>query len=170
MGFGRSRYTFDGEVDRSTFATVSNRAFRAHDDNLFLNHLATVDTSAGAVTTEIIKFHLVPDMRKRFNKFVKEYGCTATSRKITREEQDKINKTRQSLMQFTSVIVTPAAQKAYLEKNPQKKPTHASGSATPLADSTSSTSKKRNATDAGLEASDTGPSASATLKAKKAKA
>jgi hypothetical protein len=32
MGFGRSRYTFDGEVDRSTFATVSNRAFRAHDD------------------------------------------------------------------------------------------------------------------------------------------
>jgi len=73
------------------------------------------------------------------------------------------------LMQFTSVIVTPAAQKAYLEKNPQKKPTHASGSATPLADSTS-TSKKRNATDAGLEASDAGPSASATLKAKKAKA
>ena len=72
-------------------------------------------------------------------------------------------------MQFTSVKVTPAAQKAYLEKNPQKKPTHASGS-TPLADSTSSTSKKRNAADAGLEASDAGPSASATLKAKKAKA
>jgi hypothetical protein len=72
------------------------------------------------------------------------------------------------LMQFTSVKVTPAAQKAYL-KNPQKKPTHASGS-TPLADSTSSTSKKRNAADAGLEASDAGLSASAALKAKKAKA
>jgi hypothetical protein len=73
-------------------------------------------------------------------------------------------------MQFTSVTVTPAAQKAYLEKNPQKKSMHASGSSTPLADSTSSTSKKRNATDAGLEASDAGPSTSATLKTKKAKA
>jgi hypothetical protein len=44
--------------------------------NLFLNHLATVDTSGGAVTTELIQFHLVPDMRKRFNKFVKVHGCT----------------------------------------------------------------------------------------------
>lgn len=43
---------------------------------LFLTHLAEVDTSSGPVTTEIIKFHLVPDMRKRFNKFVKEHGCT----------------------------------------------------------------------------------------------
>jgi hypothetical protein len=74
-------------------------------------------------------------------------------------------------MQFTSVTVTPAAQKTYLDKNPQKKPTpHASGSTTPLADSTSATSKKRNATDAGLEASSSRSSALTTLKAKKAKA
>ena len=37
-----------------------------------MKHLASVDTN---VTTEIIKFHMVPDLRKRFNKFVKEYGC-----------------------------------------------------------------------------------------------
>lgn len=61
---------------------------------------------------------------------------SATSRKLTREEQDRINKTRKSvrkglklshlastqslhqLMQFTSVKVTPEAQKAYLAKNP----------------------------------------------------
>jgi len=151
---------------------VSGRALRAQNEakTLFLNHLATVDTSGGPVTTEIIQFHLVPDMRKAFNKFVKEYGCTATARKITREEQDKINKTRQSLMQFTSVKVTPAAQRAYLEKKPQKKPTAASGSTTPLADSTSSTSKKRNATEASLDTSGARSSALTTAKAKKAKA
>lgn len=32
MGFGRSRYTFDGDVDRSRFAAVSDRALRAHND------------------------------------------------------------------------------------------------------------------------------------------
>jgi hypothetical protein len=35
-----------------------------------------VDTSAGPVTAEIINFHLVPDMKAQFNKYVKEYGCT----------------------------------------------------------------------------------------------
>ena len=29
-----------------------------------MKHLATLDTSAGAVTEKIIKFHFVPDMRK----------------------------------------------------------------------------------------------------------
>ena len=29
-----------------------------------MKHLATFDTNAGAVTKKIIKFHLVPDMRK----------------------------------------------------------------------------------------------------------
>lgn len=43
--------------------------------DIFLKHLASVDTSNGPVTTEIIQFHMVPDLRKRFNKFVKEYGC-----------------------------------------------------------------------------------------------
>lgn len=42
---------------------------------IFLQHLASVDTSKGPATDEIIKFHLVPDMRKAFNKYVKEYGC-----------------------------------------------------------------------------------------------
>jgi hypothetical protein len=68
-------------------------------------------------------------------------------------------------MQFTSVKVTPDAQKAYLEKNPHRKPTPASGSAMPLADSTSSMSKKRNATEAGLDLS----KAHSALKAKKGK-
>lgn len=40
-----------------------------------MEYLATVDTSAGVVTEEIIKFHLVQDMRKEFKKFVEEYGC-----------------------------------------------------------------------------------------------
>jgi len=115
-------YTFGGDIDRSSFAPVSARAYKALDDakSIFLQHLATVDVSKGPVTAEIIKFHMVQDMRKNFNKYVKEYGCTATPRKITREEQDKVNKTRKSLMQYTSVKVTPEAQKAYLQKNPQR--------------------------------------------------
>jgi hypothetical protein len=32
IGFGRSRYTFGGEVDRRSFAAVSDRALRAHND------------------------------------------------------------------------------------------------------------------------------------------
>jgi hypothetical protein len=43
---------------------------------LFITHLATVDTTAGPVTAEIIPFHLVQDMKSAFNKYVKEYGCT----------------------------------------------------------------------------------------------
>lgn len=43
---------------------------------LFLEHLATVDTSAGPVTAEIVQFHMVPDMRKSFAKMVKEHHCT----------------------------------------------------------------------------------------------
>jgi hypothetical protein len=74
-------------------------------------------------------------------------------------------------MQFTSVKVTPAAQKRFLEKNPQKKSTPAaSGSSTPLADSTSALSKKRNATEAGHDVPDASSSSAAKLKTKKAKA
>ncbi|KAJ7689609.1 hypothetical protein B0H17DRAFT_1202247 [Mycena rosella] len=112
----------DGDgINRSSFAQVSGRAQKALDDakTLFLNHLATVDTSGGPVTAEIIAFHLVPDMKKAFNKYVKEHGCTASQRKITREEQDKFNKTRKSLMIFSSVTVSPQAQQEYLAKNPQ---------------------------------------------------
>ncbi|KAF8962866.1 hypothetical protein BDZ97DRAFT_1920201 [Flammula alnicola] len=114
-GFG-----FGGDVNREYFAPVSQRAKNALEDakKIFLQHLATVDTSNGPVTTEIIKFHLVPDMRKKFNKFVKEYGCTGTSRQITRAEQDLINKTRKSLLHFTSVNVTRQAQDAFLAANP----------------------------------------------------
>lgn len=32
MGFGRSRYTLDGDVDRRSFAAVSDRALRAQED------------------------------------------------------------------------------------------------------------------------------------------
>lgn len=43
---------------------------------IFLDHLARVDMTSGPVTAEIIQFHLVPDMKKQFNKFVKDHGCT----------------------------------------------------------------------------------------------
>ncbi|KAJ7502619.1 hypothetical protein B0H11DRAFT_1989373, partial [Mycena galericulata] len=134
-------YGFDDDgIGRSSFAPVSQRAYKALDqaNALFLNHLATVDTSAGPVTAEIINFHLVPDMKKQFNKYVKEHGCTASQRKITREEQDKINKTRKSLMIFSSVTVSPQAQQAYLAKNPTKAPSKApvaSSSKAPVAGS-----------------------------------
>ncbi|KAJ3509984.1 hypothetical protein NLJ89_g4934 [Agrocybe chaxingu] len=133
-GFG-----LGGDVNRSYFAPVSDRAKGALENAKasFLDHLATVDTSKGTVTEEIIKFHLVPDMRKAFNKFVKEYGCTGTSRQLTRSEQDVINKTRKSLMWYTSVIVTPQAQRAYLEKHPNiAKPAHISASASTASTST----------------------------------
>ncbi|KAJ7057642.1 hypothetical protein C8F01DRAFT_1150543 [Mycena amicta] len=120
---GRYGYDFyDGDDIYSGRAPVSQRAYKALDDakEAFLKHLASVDTRAGAVTEEIIKFHLVPDMKKEFNKFVKGYGCTATQRKLTRAEQDKINKTRKSLMIYTSVTVTPTAQQEYLAKNSNK--------------------------------------------------
>ncbi|KAK6996670.1 hypothetical protein R3P38DRAFT_3069839 [Favolaschia claudopus] len=123
--FGRDPYGFDrydDPIGRSSFAPVSDRAYRALDTakTTFLQHLASVDTSAGPVKEEIIKFHLVPDMKKEFNKFVKEHGCTASQRKITREEQDKINKSRKSLMIYSSVTVSPQAQQQYLAKNPSK--------------------------------------------------
>ncbi|KAF8173169.1 hypothetical protein K438DRAFT_2023516 [Mycena galopus ATCC 62051] len=119
-------YGFGGDdlIGRSSFAPVSDRAYRALDQAkaVFLRHLASVDTSAGPVKEEIINFHLVPDMKKEFNKYVKEFGCTASQRKLTREEQDKINKTRKSLMVYSSVTVTPHAQQAYFAKNPSKAP------------------------------------------------
>lgn len=61
-------------------------------------------------------------------------------------------------MFFTSVKVTPAAQKAYLDKNPEKRVASAttSTSAGPLADTTVASSKKRNAQEAGIEASGSG--------------
>ncbi|KAJ7657347.1 hypothetical protein DFH06DRAFT_461222 [Mycena polygramma] len=124
-GVSRDLYGFgDDGIGRSSFAPVSDRAYKALDEakTLFRRHLSSVDTSAGPVTEEIIKFHLVPDMKKQFNKNVKEYGCTASQRKLTREEQDKINKTRKSLMIFTSVTVSPQAQQAYLARNPTKAP------------------------------------------------
>ncbi|KAF7335650.1 hypothetical protein MVEN_02219900 [Mycena venus] len=121
--FSRDPYGY-GDDYRAGFAPVSDRAYRALDDakTLFLHHLASVDTSAGPVKEEIIKFHLVPDMKKEFNKFVKQHGCTPSQRKLTREEQDKINKTRKSLMIFSSVTVSRQAQQAYLAKNPAKAP------------------------------------------------
>lgn len=59
-------------------------------------------------------------MRKAFSKFVREHGGKATSRQLTRAGQDKINPGRKSLMWYTSVTVSAAAQKAYIEKNPAK--------------------------------------------------
>ncbi|KAJ6468084.1 hypothetical protein C8R47DRAFT_807310 [Mycena vitilis] len=137
-GVSRDLYGFgDDGIGRSSFAPVSNRAYKALDEakTLFRRHLSSVDTSAGPVTEEIIKFHLVPDMKKQFNKYVKEYGCTASQRKLTREEQDKINKTRKSLMIFTSVTVSPQAQQAYLAKNPATAPVVGSSKTAAAADS-----------------------------------
>ncbi|GAW03780.1 hypothetical protein LENED_005528 [Lentinula edodes] len=61
----------------------------------FLKHLASVDASKGPVTKEIIK--------------------------DTAAQQDKINKTRKSLMLFTSVTITSEPQKAYVDKQASKK-------------------------------------------------
>lgn len=71
-------------------------------------------------------------------------------------------------MQFTSVKVIPAAQKAYLDKNPHIKQTQPAASASKagaLADATAATSKKRNISAAGIDSSD-----SSAPSAKKAKA
>ena len=121
---------------------------------------------------------------------------SATSRQITREEQNKINKSRKSvrvqlssspqthylnslayqLSHFTSVKVTSEAQKAYLQKNPAAAAS-ASASATssssaftsktaPLADG-STQKRKRKLNEAAMKRA----SSSSTLKkAKKAKA
>ncbi|KAK4699984.1 hypothetical protein P7C70_g6271, partial [Phenoliferia sp. Uapishka_3] len=110
--------------------TVHTRRWTGHSDehffvqakNIAKTFIATADTSNGPVTQEIITFHLVPDIRKSFNKLAKEVGCTAKSRQLTREEQDKVNKSRKSLMYYTSLTVTPAAQAAYIAKNGAPKP------------------------------------------------
>lgn len=47
------------------------------DQDLRAELIANADTSNGIVTEEIIKFHLVPDLRKAFNKWAKENGCTS---------------------------------------------------------------------------------------------
>ncbi|KAE9404997.1 hypothetical protein BT96DRAFT_916444 [Gymnopus androsaceus JB14] len=116
--YGRYGHAGGFEDFRAGFKCVSDRASTAESvaEDLFLKYLASADTSKGAVKEEIIQFHLVPDMKKKFFRFVKENGCSASSRKLSREEQDKFNKTRKSLMVFTSVTVSPEAQKAYLDK------------------------------------------------------
>jgi hypothetical protein len=161
-----------------------------------LKHLATVDTSGGPVTAEIINFHLVSDMRTRFNKFVKDHGCTYVawqnsilfahgylqpeiskaheSRTGQNQEKSQISEwhlfysTRYlplfKLMMFTSVTVTPEAQRAYLEKNPSKAPSKSVAGPGPL---TEGVSRKRSANQAELGA---GPSTSkASSTSKKAK-
>lgn len=163
--FGPSRgYGYFGgglgdSVDRRHFASVSQRALRDYEnaESTFLKHLASVDTSKGPVTEEIVKFHLVPDMRKKFNKMVKEHGCTATHRKLTREEQDRINKNRRSLMNFSSVMVTPGAQQAYLQKHPELRSATSTAAATsttqPSAPLQNTINKKRGADEATLTTS-----------------
>ncbi|KAH8096777.1 hypothetical protein BXZ70DRAFT_314621 [Cristinia sonorae] len=141
-GFGGGLFGYDDGFSRANFAPVSSRAKNALEDakRIFLQHLPTVDTSRGPVTTEIINFHLVPDMRKAFNKYVKEYGCHGTSRQLTRAEQDLVNKNRKSLLWYTSVTVTPQAQQAYLQKNPHLAPKPAADAQAPVAGSSSSAS------------------------------
>lgn len=77
-------------------------------------------------------------------------------------------------MQYTSVKVTPEAQKAYLEKHPEKAPKNAvasgSGSAGPLTQSTGTANKlKRDANTAQLESAPIA-STSAAKKVKKSAA
>ncbi|KAF8151606.1 hypothetical protein B0H34DRAFT_728264 [Crassisporium funariophilum] len=121
-GYGSFRDPYDdgGGINRESFAPVSQRAMTALEDakRIFLAHLGSVDTSNGAVSTRLINFHLVTDMRRDFKKFAKDHGCSATSSPISRAEQDVINKSRKSLLHFTSVTVTPEAQRDYFAKNP----------------------------------------------------
>ncbi|KAL8284131.1 hypothetical protein RQP46_004880 [Phenoliferia psychrophenolica] len=121
MGFGFGGYggydDMGGHYGRS--APVSNRALGALDNakSIAKRFIEDADTSKGSATEEIITFHLVPDMRKSFNAWAKEQGCSAKSRQLTREEQDKINKGRKSLMFYTSLTVSAAAQASYLAKH-----------------------------------------------------
>ncbi|KAJ6608451.1 hypothetical protein B0H10DRAFT_2439061 [Mycena sp. CBHHK59/15] len=81
---------------------------------MFLDHLKQVDTSSGPVETVIIKFRLLPAMTSALEAFVEQYGCRMRTRIISREEQDKIDRRHKTCAQFTSVVVTPEAKKAYL--------------------------------------------------------
>ncbi|KAF8876462.1 hypothetical protein CPB85DRAFT_1443834 [Mucidula mucida] len=120
--------------------------------------LASVDTSKGPVTEEIIKFHLVGDMKTKFNKLVREHGCV-----LTREEQDLIDKTRKSLISYSSVKVTADAQKAYLAKNPKAQP---KGATTEAGPSTTAKEPLQNSNGKRARDDDSVPSGSVDKKAK----
>ncbi|KAF8876466.1 hypothetical protein CPB85DRAFT_1443837 [Mucidula mucida] len=70
-------------------------------------------------------------MKTKFNKLVREHGCVPSQRRLTREEQDLVDKTRKSLISYSSVKVTADAQKAYLAKNPKAQPKGATTEAGP---------------------------------------
>ncbi|KAJ7102916.1 hypothetical protein C8R44DRAFT_808763 [Mycena epipterygia] len=82
--------------------------------NAFLKHLKEVDTSLGPVDAVILKFRLNPAVGAAFDAFVRHHRCTMKTRIISRKEQNEIDPRQKSCAQFTSVLVTPAAQAAFL--------------------------------------------------------
>ncbi|KAF7328781.1 hypothetical protein MVEN_02506800 [Mycena venus] len=97
--------------------TPSNEKKLKKAKGVFLKHLKEVDTSQGPVNEVILKFHLVPEVEIAFGAFVRHYGCTMTTRILTRAEQNAIDPRRKSCDQHTSVLVTPEAQAAFLNKS-----------------------------------------------------
>ncbi|KAJ7915590.1 hypothetical protein B0H13DRAFT_1999567 [Mycena leptocephala] len=83
---------------------------------VFLKHLERVDTSQGPVNKVILRFRLNREVELVFNAFVRIYGCTMTTRIISREEQDAVDPRQKNCAQYTSVLVTPEAQAAFLSQ------------------------------------------------------
>ncbi|KAJ6558277.1 hypothetical protein B0H19DRAFT_1150649 [Mycena capillaripes] len=84
--------------------------------DVFLKHLKEIDTSDGPVNQVILKFHLTRDVELAFESFVRHYGCTMSTRIISRAEQDAVDRRQKNCAQYTSVLVTPEAQAAFLGK------------------------------------------------------
>ncbi|KAJ7837086.1 hypothetical protein B0H14DRAFT_1118681 [Mycena olivaceomarginata] len=89
---------------------------------MFLKHLAEVDTSQGLTNELVLKFRFDADVESALNAFVIEHGCTMESRVLSREEQNKIDKRQKACSQYTWFQVTPEAQAAYLKNHKVSSP------------------------------------------------
>ncbi|KAJ7641608.1 hypothetical protein FB45DRAFT_900614 [Roridomyces roridus] len=84
-------------------------------EGAFLKFLKDADTSNGPAEEVILKFYLTPEVESAFDELVQGYGCTMSTRIISREEQDAIDSRRKTCAQYTNVVVTPEAQAAFLK-------------------------------------------------------
>ncbi|KAJ7349126.1 hypothetical protein DFH08DRAFT_864496 [Mycena albidolilacea] len=89
---------------------------------MFLKHLAEVDTSEGLTNELVLKFRFDADVESALNTFVIEHGCSMESRVLSREEQNKIDKRQKACSQYTWFQVTPEAQAEYLKNHKVSSP------------------------------------------------
>ncbi|KAJ7640335.1 hypothetical protein DFH06DRAFT_1126979 [Mycena polygramma] len=82
-----------------------------------MKHLKAVDTTRGPVNEVIFKFQLTRDVEMALHAFIRHHGCTMVTRILSREEQNAVDRRRKSCAQHTSVLVTPEAQAAFLNKS-----------------------------------------------------